>query len=664
MNRIKQDAQVRWLKRISTLLLIFLVVNFPIDGQTKISYDIHYLVDSSRVLSLENVLKDEYQHTFDSNPLKSSSFGFDKSAYWFRINLRDYDPQQTVILEVGQPSLDYITLYSRSDSGEWKADKLGHALDPTDKPLGGIDFAIPINPERAENTIYLQVQTSGTVAVPILITHMPQYGSYQLVKTLLLGLFFGLMFIMAIYNFLLYLFLKDQAYLYYVGATVFGLATSLVLNGYGYLYVWPNSPNLDAHIYLTFGSLSMVCSSRFAAIFLNLKRFDPKMDSFLWIIAGASLLTALLSLFYNATQLLFLGRVLVLVSFPSYLFIGIRSYLRGYKTAIYYIVAWLPYILGLIIVTLRGAGMMPEYWFTAYSIELGGALEAVLLSFALAARIKGMRKEIAEKELEKEQFKTKLLSEQKILLEQKVEERTRELEEVNATKDKFFSIIAHDLRSPMIALQGVGQKLEYFIRKDRQEKLLEMGAKIDQSIDQLNHLLNNLLNWAASQTGGIPYHPEQFDISEIIQENIGLYQSLSDSKKITIRTAGSSAMVYADKNTTSTIIRNLLSNAIKFSPGGSEISISTSTLEGKTTLEIKDGGQGMDELTVKQLFKQSVKTSVGSKGEKGFGLGLKLTKEFVDKNNGTIEVKSNLGSGTSFLVTFPKEGRGEVRGIA
>ncbi len=234
-----------------------------------------------------------------------------------------------------------------------------------------------------------------------------------------------------------------------------------------------------------------------------------------------------------------------------------------------------------------------------------------------------------------------------------LEQQNEELDQLNATKDKFFSIIAHDLRSPMIALQGVGQKLEYFIRKDRQEKLLEMGTKIDQSIDQLNHLLNNLLNWATSQTGGIPNHPERFDIHDIVEENIDLYQSLARIKEITLVNQAEHLKAYADLNTTSTVIRNLLSNAIKFTRQGGQVLIKTEKEDGYSKIMIIDEGPGMGDDTKKSLFTEDIKSISGSGGEKGFGLGLKLCKEFVEMARGSIFVESKEGFGSTFIVRLP-----------
>lgn len=472
--------------------------------------------------------------------------------------------------------------------------------------------------------------------------------------SLILGVFFGLMIVMAIYNLLIYFSLKDKAYLLYVATTFFSILAAVSTNYLGDQFLWPNH-KIDEWIYITFGGLSMFFSSRFTSVFLHLKQNHRRLDLFMWVIAGISILLSILSIVLTLKQITPYGRWLVLLSFPSYIGVAIYVYRKGLKLAKYYIIAWIPYVLGLVIMTLLGAGWLPNNPYIYYSMEMGGALEIMLLSFALAYRIKSMRIELAEKELEKEQFRTKLLEEQKVVLETKVKERTTELSEANATKDKFFSIIAHDLRSPMIGLQGVGQKLAYFIKKNRQDKLLEMGGQIDRSIDQLNHLLNNLLNWASTQTGGIPNHPEEFNLASLVQENVNLYTSLAKSKEVKIVNTIKDGILYADINIISTIIRNLLSNAIKFTEENTKVMLAKKENKKIITISISDEGKGISQEQVGVLFdRNTFKSSSGSRGEKGFGLGLQLCKEFTEMNNGTISVTSEIGKGTCFSVSFHK----------
>lgn len=212
-------------------------------------------------------------------------------------------------------------------------------------------------------------------------------------RSLLLGVFFGFMGVMAVYNLILYFSLKDKAYLLYVGTAVFSLLTTLATNNISGQYFWPNYPELDGIIYITFAGISMFFSSRFAAEFLKLKEYDKRLDRFMWVIAYFSLLLTVLSLFLTIEQITPFGRWLVLLSFPSYIIVAIIAYRKGFIVAKFYLIAWIPYALGLITRTMHGAGWLPTNQLILSSIELGGALEIMLLSFALAYRIKKIQEE-------------------------------------------------------------------------------------------------------------------------------------------------------------------------------------------------------------------------------------------------------------------------------
>ncbi|GHE50297.1 sensor histidine kinase [Roseivirga thermotolerans] len=515
-------------------------------------------------------------------------------------------------------------------------------------------------PTPAQNSIVqVQQDTSYTAIGPFEEPYLNQQtlafqGDTDL-RSLLLGSFYGLMVVMILYNFFIYLSLKDRVYLLYVFSTTFAMLTTVSTNGLGEQYLWPQHEGIDGNLYVLFAGISMAFSSRFAAEFLNVASFSRSMDRLLWLICGLSLLMSVLCALFGVNPIYGFARWLVLLSFPTLLVAGIFVYRKGFKPALFYIIAWVPYILGVLIRTIHGAGLLPTNFFTLTAVELGGAMEVTLLSLALADRIRRMRKELRQQEIEKERFKLSLLEEQKLLLEKTVEERTKALQEANETKDKFFSIIAHDLRSPMVALQGVGQKLEYYIRKNRQEKLLELGTKIDNSTDHINHLLNNLLNWATTQKGSIPYHPEKVSLYEMVQETIRLYESLAISKEIEVMNEVSEeALAYVDVNTMATVVRNLLSNAIKFSPEGSTIWCRSMQADKMLLLQVKDQGVGMSDEKIREVLNgQRLISPAGVRGEKGFGLGLRLSKEFINLNRGRFEVTSRVSEGTTFSVYLP-----------
>jgi len=243
---------------------------------------------------------------------------------------------------------------------------------------------------------------------------------------------------------------------------------------------------------------------------------------------------------------------------------------------------------------------------------------------------------------------------------QKLAEKTllqseRRLRELNATKDKFFSIIAHDLKNPFNDLMGFSQLLDINIEKYDNTKIKQFVNIIHQSSKLAYNLLENLLDWSRSQTGTLQFNPEEFLLNEIISENIDLLSSNANNKNIKIFTEiDDESTVFADKNMIRTVIRNLISNAIKYTNQGGYIKIVTSKVNHFLKLSILDNGIGISEKNLEKIFQIDESYSTpGTEREKGTGLGLILCKEFTDKNKGSIWAESTLDEGSTFNITLP-----------
>lgn len=241
-------------------------------------------------------------------------------------------------------------------------------------------------------------------------------------------------------------------------------------------------------------------------------------------------------------------------------------------------------------------------------------------------------------------------------LEEKVIQRTEELALANASKDKFFSIIAHDLKSPFTALLGISEIMIENWENMHDEDKIEFLKDIYSSSKNTFNLLQNLLEWSRSQTGRIEVEKSVFSPYDVIHENITVLKQHADNKGITlINSVKNDIGCYADKNMISTVFRNLISNSIKFTNQGGTIQISASDTDNSYQFCISDNGIGMSKETVSKLFKISEKVqSSGTANEKGTGLGLLLCKEFLEKNDGNIYVESEAKVGSKFFFTIPK----------
>jgi PAS domain S-box-containing protein len=227
--------------------------------------------------------------------------------------------------------------------------------------------------------------------------------------------------------------------------------------------------------------------------------------------------------------------------------------------------------------------------------------------------------------------------------------------ELNATKDKFFSIIAHDLRSPFTSIIGFSEYLVEQVKENDYEKVAEFADIILQSSNSAMALLSNLMVWSQLQSGRMVFNPESFDIATLIREVTLLLKGLSEQKSIIIENIlPTHAFVLADKEMISTILRNLISNALKFTQTGGRISISTVSKNKELIVTVSDNGVGISKDRIDKLFNMVESSSTpGTQKEKGTGLGLILCKEFIEKNKGKIWVESEVGIGSSFCFSLP-----------
>ncbi|NOU16952.1 MAG: DUF4154 domain-containing protein [Bacteroidales bacterium] len=230
------------------------------------------------------------------------------------------------------------------------------------------------------------------------------------------------------------------------------------------------------------------------------------------------------------------------------------------------------------------------------------------------------------------------------------------LQLANATKDKFFGIIAHDLRNPFNLLLGLSEILVDQINASNHDKSIEISEKINQTSSVAFDLLENLLTWSRSQTGQTLFYPSNLNVKDAIDTNILLLKSSAESKGIHLSSVLTDNLyVRADKNMLLTILRNLLTNAIKFSRNSDKIFVKAEENDDCITIHVSDTGVGLDKHVIEKLFKvnENVKTD-GTANERGTGLGLILCKEFIDWHQGKIWVESKKGIGSRFSFTLPK----------
>jgi len=284
---------------------------------------------------------------------------------------------------------------------------------------------------------------------------------------------------------------------------------------------------------------------------------------------------------------------------------------------------------------------------TFYLVMILLILVALVSIVFLYLKQKRLRKSILSSNIELEKLNTQLNS------------TNNELLEANKTKDRIFSIIAHDLRSPFHSLLSFSEILKSDIKILSQKEIETFAENINESSQRILSLVQNLLEWASSQLDEISANPVEFNISDVIKSSLDIYLKIALTKQIEIVNKVDGMMnVYADKNMIDSVFRNLISNAIKFTETSGRVEISATVSDSKVVICVSDTGVGIEKDTLDKLFDPLNHISTfGTKKEAGTGLGLNLCKEFLEKNKGSIWVESKPGAGSKFFIAIPNSKR-------
>jgi PAS domain S-box-containing protein len=240
--------------------------------------------------------------------------------------------------------------------------------------------------------------------------------------------------------------------------------------------------------------------------------------------------------------------------------------------------------------------------------------------------------------------------------EQKLVKSAEKLKELNNSKDKFFSIISHDLRSPFNALLGISEYTTQFFDDLSKDEIKEATTNLHASAKKVYNLMQNLLEWTQIQTGRLEVEKTKIDLCEISEEILELYSEAAENKKIKLSSDISCTIhLFADKYMIETVLRNLVSNAIKFTYPKGAVRVRAEVVDDFVKVSVEDTGTGIDPVDQEKLFSIGEQYRMdGTESEKGTGLGLILCKEFVENNGGTLSIESELEKGSKFIFTVPR----------
>lgn len=505
------------------------------------------------------------------------------------------------------------------------------------------------------------------------------------------GIFLGVIFVMALYNFLIWWAVRDHSFFHYVVSIVsIGLYFSFYY-GFGIEYLWHNSPRWDTFSYTLLVPATGIARLLFTRTYLHAINLHPLLQKLwyllLWL-SGSMFLVGLSGYIFDIDYLsalidligvtgTFILVYMLVAGFYAY-------YVKEYRPAKYFIWANLVLVVGAILFILKEMHLIQDNYFTRYIVQYGVMIQVLVFALGLASRLNQTQEELTKETLEKERLAVEIEREKKEMSERQNEELQKQVEkqtwilldqnkrladtiknlrdsqdqlaELNKVKDKLFSIISHDLRNPLATMQSFLKLITEHHEKLSGEDRVKLMKEAQDSLDHVNQLLYNVLQWSKSQMQLLEFRPELIDVRLALEKGRRLLHLQAQLKQIEIIVdVPSSLNVFADKDMLDFMIRNIVNNAIKFSKKGSKIVLHGVESDLDVRICCKDEGVGMDEHTLQQIERSMLARSErGTSKERGTGLGILIVKEFMEKHGGAIAIESKVGFGTDFYLIFKK----------
>ncbi|NOS93584.1 MAG: sensor histidine kinase [Cyclobacteriaceae bacterium] len=621
------------------------------DQSVEILGRMEHLSDPKNELTLEVVKTKPFNSLHEK---RAPSFGFDKATHWFKIKLHNQSSIQDWLVEIAYPPLDSIDLFYQDASG-WHHKSGGDHYTMASREIKHRHVTFPLALSKEETvTLYLKIRSTSSMQVPISVWSREEFGNGQYRIQFMNGIFYGMMLIMIFYNLFLYFSIRDKTTLYYVFTLASGTNVIAFFQGYGFFYVYGDYIITEHLFTIISGPLFVICSAVLTRSFLNLKSFNPALDSILKaniiVTIGAVVIILLFPISFKALHVLtFLNCFLILIC-------AIYCFYKKYRPARYFLLAWVALLLAAALFSLRNLGFIPANWLTDMALYIGGILQTLFISFALGDRINLLVKE--NQEAKEKELQLEHLAKEKLELEVKertleIQKKNEQLEELNEVKDKLFSVVAHDLKGPLNSLKGTLSILRMgALSKD---EFNDLAKSLDTQLNQTTYFLENLLQWGRTQIQGELYSPQPIRLDELTKNTIDLLQGEIEQKNIQVSLlADENSAAFGVKNMILTVIRNLLSNAIKFTNAGGSVKCIIQPKENLWVVSVVDSGTGIPPKYLENIFSLKGISTLGTREEKGTGIGLVLCKEFVEQNGGKIWCESTLGKGTTFSFSLPK----------
>ncbi|WP_095114033.1 hybrid sensor histidine kinase/response regulator [Pseudomonas sp. Irchel 3H7] len=600
--------------------------------------------DPSGQASIADVRAQAAAGNFKPHDKATLNAGYSRSAFWLKIDLhyRPSNPaaQRTWLLELAYPPLDHLDLYMPDASGDYRlVRQTGDALPFASREIrqNNYLFDLSFTPNQ-QQTVYLRLASEGSIQAPVTLWSSTAYLEDQPVRLYVLGIIYGVLLGMLVYNLFIFLSVRDTSYLYYIFYIAsFGLY-QLSVNGAAVEYFWPDNPWWANAATPFFIGCAGLFGSQFARSFLQTKNHSRWLDRLLIALIAFGALVVGLSLMTSYALSLRLATILALTFTVVIFAAGILAWWRGLRVARYFIIAWSAFLLGGIVNTLMVLGLLPNVFLTMYASQIGSAIEVALLSLALADRINAMREQQAQTLYD---------------AGQKLEVLNQQLAHSNKLKDEFLATLTHELRTPM---NGVIGSLELMQTVDLNPELEQYQQTAAGSARDMMRMVNGILTLTELQAGKLKAAPGSFSLRAVVEALRVQFDGNAASKSLDFKVEVLPTLpdrLYGDSAKLAQCLECLLDNAIKFTRvGGLALRVTGKPSTGNRlalSFAVIDTGIGFTDLgeaTMYQRFFQLDGSMTREYG--GLGVGLAICRQLVELLDGKLTHRSEPGRGSRF----------------